>query len=245
MEETQGRGANPTPPLRSRQRAIHSLLVLVLLLTIVAVVQTIVHITSKGTARPTAQRASDPDPPPKLPHTDPLRERIVQIAKSQLGYRTDPPDTYCNKYSAYFVAGKDDCGNSNLDEEWCADFAAWVWKQAGAQVTYQFVNGDIDSSAASFYEWGIRHGTWHSAYSGYKPQPGDVAVYGLNPDTLVANHVAVVVGYTKAEAGPDVVNGDGDHTGFSVVESGTDQYKADAPGSVAYLSGYTSPTPSA
>jgi CHAP domain len=233
-----------TTPPRPKQRAVHSLVVLVLVLAIVAITETVVHITSKGSPPATAnQAAADPDPPPVLPRADTLRERIVQIAKSQLGYRTDPPNTYCNKYSAYFVAGNDDCGNSNLDEEWCADFAAWVWKQAGAMVNYQFVNGDINSSAASFYEWGIQHGTWHSAYSGYQPQPGDVAVYGLDPDTLVAAHVAVVVSYTKGQAGPDVVNGDGDHTGFSVVESGTDQYKADAPGSVAYLSGYTSPTP--
>jgi hypothetical protein len=39
------------------------------------------------------------------------------------------------------------------------------------------------------------------------------------------------------------VNGDGDKTGYSVVEIGRDQYKADGPGTVAYLSGYTSPTP--
>ena len=86
----------------------------------------------------------------------PLRKRIVAIAESQLGYATDPPSTYCNKYSAYWVSGAQDCGNSNLREEWCADFAAWVWKQAGADVTYQYLNGDLNSSAASFYEWGVR-----------------------------------------------------------------------------------------
>ena len=52
-----------------------------------------------------------------------------------MGYQTDPSDTYCNKFSAYWDAGVDDCGNDNLDEEWCADFAAWVWKQAGAEVS--------------------------------------------------------------------------------------------------------------
>ena len=51
-----------------------------------------------------------------------------------MGYRTDPSDTYCNKFSAYWDAGVDDCGNGNLDEQWCADFAAWAWKQAGAEV---------------------------------------------------------------------------------------------------------------
>jgi CHAP domain len=172
----------------------------------------------------------------------PLRGRIVQIAEDQVGYTTDPSNTYCNKYSAYWYAGSEDCGNSNRSEEWCADFAAWVWQSAGADVDYQFISGDLNSSSASFYEWGVAHGTWHSLHSGYVPQPGDVAVYGLDTSTLVAQHVAIVVSDSQGEKGPDVVNGDGDHTGFSVVEVGNDEYKADAPGVSAYLSGYVSPT---
>jgi hypothetical protein len=172
-----------------------------------------------------------------------MRQRIVAIAESQLGYRTDPSDTYCNKYSASFYSGNQDCGNSNRDEEWCADFAAWVWQKAGALVNYQFINGDLNSSAASFYEWGTSHGTWHPAGSGYIPQPGDVAVYGLDAATLVASHVAVVVGYHQGDNGPNVINGDGDKSAYSVVELEDDEYKSDAPGHSAPLSGYTSPTP--
>jgi hypothetical protein len=180
-------------------------------------------------------------PPPDVSMT-PLQSRIVSVAESQIGYVTDPSDTYCNKYSAYWYSGADDCGNGNLDEEWCADFAAWVWKTAGAAVDYQFVNGDLNSSAASFYEWGKASGTWHPAGDGYAPQPGDVAVYGLDATTLVAQHVAVVISYTPGDRGPNVVNGDGDHTGYSVVETGGDQVVADVPNGAAYrLSGYVSP----
>ncbi len=173
----------------------------------------------------------------------PLRGRIVQIAENQVGYVTDPSNTYCNKYSAYWISGSSDCGNTNRNEEWCADFAAWVWQNAGAEVTYQYINGDLNSSSASFYEWGVAHGTWHPVGSGYVPEPGDVAVYGLNTETLVAQHVAVVVSDTSGDKGPDVVNGDGDRTGFSVVEVGNDEYRADAPGVTAYLSGYVAPAP--
>jgi CHAP domain len=171
-----------------------------------------------------------------------LRARIVSVAESQVGYATTPPDSYCNKFSAYWQSGEDNCPAGNEREEWCADFAAWVWQQAGALVTYQFINGDLNSSSASFYEWGVAHGTWHPVNSHYTPQPGDVAVYGLDAATLSAAHVAVVTGYTSSNRGPDVVNGDGDRTGFSVVETGTDQYRADTQGSVAPLSGYVSPT---
>ncbi|HUC13827.1 MAG TPA: CHAP domain-containing protein [Acidimicrobiales bacterium] len=179
---------------------------------------------------------------PKVPSLSPLRKRIVDIAVSQLGYVTEPPSTFCNKYSGYWVSGAGDCGNSNLAEEWCADFAAWVWEHAGADVTYQYINGDLNSSAASFYEWGAARGTWHPVGSRYKPLPGDVAVYGLDKAALVAVHVAVVIGYTPGERGPIAVNGDGDLTGFSVVEVATDELVADThPGSAA-LSGYVSPS---
>ncbi len=177
-------------------------------------------------------------------HLSPLRSRIVAIAQGQVGYTTDPADSYCNRFSAYWQSGTPDCANTNYREEWCADFAAWVWKQAGATVTYQFVNGDLNSSSASFYEWGVAHGTWHPVGSGYVPQPGDVAVYGLDRATLVATHVAVVTGYSAGDRGPDVDNGDGDRTGYRVVETGTDQFRADAQGGAA-LSGYVAPsTPS-
>jgi len=172
---------------------------------------------------------------------NPLRARIVGVAEGQVGYRTDPADTYCNKFSAYWNAGVDDCGNGNLDEEWCADFAAWVWKQAGADVPYQLATGYLNAASASFYAWGMRHGTWHPAGSGYAPQPGDVAVHGLDTGAVTAVHVAVVTGDSGNAAAPDVVNGDGDRTGFSVVEVGTAQADADVKGEDAPLSGYVSP----
>ncbi|HTT86222.1 MAG TPA: CHAP domain-containing protein, partial [Acidimicrobiales bacterium] len=191
----------------------------------------------------TVSHADAPTTTSTVPMT-PLQARIVSVAESQVGYTTDPPDTYCNKYSAYWVSGTADCGNDDRDEEWCADFAAWVWKKAGAEVDFQFVNGDLDSSAASFYEWGVANGTWHPSGDGYVPQPGDVAVYGLDIAALVAAHVAVVTGYTPGDKGPDVVNGDGDRTGYSVVETGGDQVVADIPdGAAARLAGYVSPLP--
>jgi len=173
----------------------------------------------------------------------PLRARIVAIAQGQVGYRTDPAASYCNKFSAYWNAGVDDCGNDNLDEEWCADFAAWVWKQAGAEVTYQLALGYLNGASASFYVWGMDHGTWHPVGSHYTPQPGDVAVYGLDTSAVTAVHVAVVTGDSGNDAAPDVVNGDGDRTGYSVVEIGTQQADADVKGKSAPLSGYVSPSP--
>ena len=198
------------------------------------------RIERTGQVRPPSPRRR----PGVVARLSPLRARIVAIAESQVGYRTNPPSTYCNKYSAYWVAGAADCASTSLrNEEWCADFAAWVWQRAGARVVYQFINGDLNSSSESFYEWGVRMHTWHPVGSGYVPKPGDVAVYGLRMSPLYAAHVAVVVGFTPGDRGPTAVNGDGNITGFSVVEERTDEYRADVPGKGALLSGYVSPSP--
>jgi hypothetical protein len=169
-------------------------------------------------------------------------QRIVAVAESQVGYRTDPPTSYCNKFSASWHAGTAGCPGGESAEEWCADFAAWAWREAGVPFTYGYGPGEIDAAAASFYEWGVANGTWHPAASGYVASPGDVAVYGLSPGPdPSAAHVAIVTGDAPGQPGPDVVNGDGDRTGFSVVETGTDQATADAGHGHAALAGYVSP----
>jgi hypothetical protein len=170
-----------------------------------------------------------------------LRATIVADAQGQVGYQSNPADSYCNKFSTYWGTGTP-CANGMLSEEWCSDFATWVWKRAGATVTYLDQPGDLNQSSASFYLWGIDHGTWHPARSGYQAQPGDVAVYGLDTTTLVAQHVAVVIDDPPGARGPDVINGDGSRTGFSVVETGHDQIDADVHGHGGHISGYVSPS---
>src|SRR5271168_5659368 len=133
--------ALPSPPRRARgrRRLVTGVLVLVVLGAGFLVVR---HLASG-------------------PPLSPLRARIVAVAQGQVGYTTDPSDTYCNKFSAYWYAGTSDCGNDNRREEWCADFAAWVWQRAGAEVAYQLAPGYLNGNSASFYVWGANHGTWH------------------------------------------------------------------------------------
>ena len=172
-----------------------------------------------------------------------MPQRIAAIAASQVGYSTDPSTSYCNKFSAHWNAGTADCPRGETSEEWCADFAAWVWQKAGVQLSYGYGPGEINGGAVSFYQWGLAHGDWHPATSGYRAATGDVAVYGLSPGASPsAAHVAIVTDDPPHQPGPDVINGDGDRTGFSVVETGTDQIRADAgheQGSI--LAGYVSP----
>jgi len=180
---------------------------------------------------------------PELSGLSSVRVKIVKLAESQIGYRTNPVNSYCNKYSAFWFSGQSDCPSGELNEEWCADFAAWVWKTAGVSFTYQYLNGDINSSSASFYEWGVRFGRWHATSSGYVPLPGDVAVYGLNSATLVAAHVAVVVGTSGPNNAPAGVNGDADRKSFSDVEFAANELHPDAKNPGVTLSGYVSPLP--
>jgi hypothetical protein len=171
------------------------------------------------------------------------RQRIVAIATSQVGYSTNPSSSYCNKFSAYWDAGTTDCPNAERAEEWCADFAAWAWQKAGVHFTYGYSPGQLNGAAVSFYEWGVANGRWHPATSGYLGSPGDVAVYGLSLGAdPTATHVAIVTDDPPGQPGPDVVNGDGDRTGFSVVETATDQVQVQTEGghSQSTLAGYVS-----
>lgn len=129
-----------------------------------------------------------------------------------------------------------------MAEEWCADFAAWAWRLAGVRFTYGYGPGEINGAAVSFYQWGVANGEWHPATREYVAAPGDVAVYGLSLGVHPsAVHVAIVTSDSSGRRGPDVVNGDGDRTGFSRVETGTDELQVEVGQDRFTLAGYASP----
>lgn len=178
--------------------------------------------------------------------SSPMRIAIVDAAKSQLGYTTDPQDTYCNKFSAYWGAGYtqdqngETCAAGTTSQEWCADFAAWTWQKGGVSFTYGYGAGQLNGASISFYNWGLANGTWHPASSGYLPQPGDVALYGINSTATWAAHVAVVTGYQRFTHAPYAINGDGDLGAYSLVDAIPDETRAAISGDEG-LSGYVSP----
>jgi hypothetical protein len=225
----------PSRPSRSGRSRRRWRLLIPAAIALIAVVM----IMDRGSAKP----SSFPAPSRTRLAGLSVGQRIVSIARSQLGYTTDPSGSYCNKFSAYWGVGSQSCPGAESSEEWCADFAAWAWQHAGVPFSYGFNQGQINAAAASFYAWGVYHGTWHSAASGYRARPGDVAVYGLRVGASdSAAHVAIVTNDPGDGRGPDVINGDGDRTGFSVVEAGSHQLRADAGhGHGAPLAGYVSP----
>jgi hypothetical protein len=219
------------PPSRSRR---HVGLVLGTAALVIILVVTLIH----------ASAGTDTFPPPSEATLAGLSvpQRIVAIAQSQVGYATNPSNSYCNKFSAHWNAGTGNCPSDETSEEWCADFAAWAWQRAGVDFTYGYGPDEINGAAVSFYEWAVANGEWHPAASGYVASPGDVAVYGLSlGEEPSAVHVAIVTNDAAGQLGPDVVNGDGDRTGFSVVEIGTNQVMADAGNGDSTLAGFVSP----
>jgi hypothetical protein len=139
-----------------------------------------------------------------------VRSAIVSIAQSQRGV-SSPANSECNPYSASMKdASSPGCSNRWYDEEWCADFAAWVWRQAGVSFTYSYTGSNINAWAASFYAWGLATGNWHPLSSGYQPQPGDVAVFGgLAEAPGGGSHVGIYI--DGPPSAPTVVNGNWDY----------------------------------
>ncbi|WP_434446814.1 CHAP domain-containing protein [Lentzea sp. E54] len=101
------------------------------------------------------------------------RQEIVDVAVDELG------GTACNP--GYYNS----CGMA-----WCAEFARWVWAQAGVSD-----RSGLDGWAQSFKTYGTKRGLYHSRSSGYKPQPGDAIVFDwdhVSGDAHPIDHVAIV-----------------------------------------------------
>ena len=91
---------------------------------------------------------------------------IVNIATANLG--NDGCETNSAGGGSYF---------NSCNEEWCADFAKWVWQQAGVDVD------GLTPGAASF-------ATYNGGLSS-TPEVGDAVVFGYN-GAGYAQHVAIV-----------------------------------------------------
>ncbi|ONI85629.1 hypothetical protein ALI22I_28055 [Saccharothrix sp. ALI-22-I] len=75
-------------------------------------------------------------------------------------------------------------GSCEAAHAWCADFARWVWRNAGFSIDR------LNAGAGSFYLYGQNNGTLHID-PGYVPQIGDAVVFGYVGNSS-AEHVALV-----------------------------------------------------
>ncbi len=140
--------------------------------------------------------AAGPSPPATV-------NAIVSIAESQdqnhAGVVENPPGSNCNIYTAYWGRGSTTgCAPANSAEEWCSDFAQWVWAQAGIDTT------GIDGWSYTWVDWGQSHvGAWQPGPTN-DPQPGDAVIWGDTSSSYGA-HVGLVVGVSGGWI--DVVSG--------------------------------------
>lgn len=127
--------------------------------------------------------SSPSNPGSKSGQVSQVRQNIVCIAEQELA-KWSPPNPQLVPGSGYLTYSE------NRQEDWCADFASWVYNQAGdplgpagSQTNNWNISytGDLtvppqDSTKFSFH-----------SVSGYRPQLGDMAVHGTH-------HVNIVVG---------------------------------------------------
>jgi PKD repeat protein len=144
---------------------------------------------------------------------------IASVALSQVGVGDTPAATSfrgvdCDPYSTLVGAqspNADGCGRdahfsvANQNEAWCADFAKWVWQQAGVTTGMNTLN----AQSGSFYDWGLKQQE-AMPVDGGTPATGDAVVFyppGPVGRGTPADHVGIV---TAVHLGGtvDLVNGD-------------------------------------
>jgi hypothetical protein len=90
--------------------------------------------------------------------------------------------------------GESCTGNNGEPEYWCSDFAKWAWQHAGADVT------GLDGWAHNFVSHASANGSAVHTDPGYRPRPGDAAVYSTH-------HVGIVT-RTGRDGSLAITNGD-------------------------------------
>ncbi|MFJ1796928.1 CHAP domain-containing protein [Kitasatospora griseola] len=138
---------------------------------------------------------------------------IAGVANSQLG--NGPCSLGGYGYVPPGGIGHSCDGAGHKYESWCADFAAWVWGRSG-DVAYV---KELTSSAASFYDYGVRHGTLHRT-----PQVGDAIVYDYNPSTDWAQHVNLVTAVNGSTISIVGGNQSGAVTGYPIANAAIGTY---------------------
>jgi hypothetical protein len=120
-----------------------------------------------------------------------VREKIVAAARAELkrGVKEDAGEDKdkagrIREYRTAVTGPGEDPDNA---EAWCADFASWVWKQAGAPFGK---NGQGEDYTVAMVEYAKKQGTWKPR-GDYTPKPGDMVLIDWQGGNDV-DHVAIV-----------------------------------------------------
>ena len=127
----------------------------------------------------------------------PGNQAIVQIAESQVGQTEQPPGSNDGPAISMYrtaVAG------AEPGEPWCAQFASWVARQAGAPIG---PGGEGLSAVSQIWSWAQQTGRAIPNGPGVVPAPGDLIVFG-------DEHVGIVTG-VHSDGDIDTVEGNYDN----------------------------------
>jgi len=149
-------------------------------------------------------------------------QSIASIALANVGKGA------CSRNSAGSVAFESSCsGNGGQPEYWCADFAMWVWGQAGVTTS------GLDAAVSSFRTYGLDHGTFHTS----SPSVGDAVIFKSGG---VDQHVAIVT-QVNSNGTIETVSGDwGGASGSEAYFSSTSHVVLNAPAYSAAYGAYAS-----
>lgn len=157
----------------------------------------------------------------------PTAEKILAIARKEIGTTEHPPGSNMNKYGAWYQMN---------GVFWCAEFVSWVFAKAGIpQIRYAHCN-----DAARNFRSGA-WGTWHGPNT--RAKPGDVIIFDWDRNGNY-DHTGIVVdddghwlttieGNTSPSNAGSQSNGDGVYLKkrdrFGVLGFGRPRLKASAP----------------
>lgn len=100
-----------------------------------------------------------------------MRDKIIEIAKAEVGYKESPPGTNMNKYGLWF--GKNGVA-------WCGAFVSWVYYQAGYRWPKKM---DSDLGILWVPIVLIRAKQFPLIYKRtFEPLPGDLVIFDWNAD---------------------------------------------------------------
>ncbi len=125
---------------------------------------------------------------------------VVSLATANVGKMACSTNSLGGKYFDSSCTG-----NGGQPEYWCADFARWVWANAGASNT-----SELTAAAGSFYVYGQNHGTLSNT-----PSLGAAVVFNYQGNGY-ADHVAIV---TQLNTNGTIETVSGDWNGDSGTEA--------------------------
>ena len=90
-------------------------------------------------------------------------EKVIQIARGEIGYKESPAGSNKTKYGAWYGMN---------GQPWCMMFVQWCFAQAGNPLPYK------TASCSALMRWAVEKGRWVT--SDYKP--GDVLLFDFGHD---------------------------------------------------------------